>query len=541
VVAVLLGLEPWSLQRLVGQVLLLITMFSMDNQHIQGEVVLHAGYDASNHEVLDAFAVGYTFKVGYTYKVKVWARSSSSFGSFLGIYIPSNLTGSNNCSGAVQKPSLTTTGMITATSPGSYTQVETANITVSSTQNYIRIESASAVGSSLRSIYIYQISIEVTATPSFPINSTTLSLSCGSTTAQTFTMTNPSNVNDISSVVWTLGASNGWLYGGTAAPSTINTGTSLSLSLTPSCGAALSNISVTVTFGFNYTYTTGVTVTATSPNPYISPNNSVICTSETYTLNNAPCGNTVTWSGMNSNVSNNGVNNNPITITKINNTDFTLTGTVSGCGNTYSVSKDIHVGPVTAVTGIDQTFVEVHCHISFYKFTALGAVGATSFAWSYDDGSGYQSFGTNSRTANFQGDGSCSLITVKVEASNACSSTPQVGTIGSDQCTPYDDPNCSPRLMGELSSKNTLIYPNPTRDRITISIKALKGENLKNTLHEIKSVIIYDDKTGRIMLQKTFSRSMKTVTIDVSQLPADIYTILISDNQNTVSKQLSKL
>jgi hypothetical protein len=312
--------------------------------------------------------------------------------------------------------------------------------------------------------------------------------------------------------------------------------------VTPDCGLVQQPINVTIHFGTGYsysrTYTFGVTITA--PNIYIYPGPNVICSSESYTLANSPCGNPVTWSGYNSNVSISGVNANPVTITKINNTSFTLLGTVTACGTTYTASKLIYVGPSGSISNITSEFVETHCHVMGYKFTGVGTDRATTFDWQVDDGTGYVSFGGNNNYATYSGDGSCNPVTIKLTAYNACNSTPYpYFETSSDMCTPFDDPNCL-RLLSSSELNNLSVYPNPASNTVTITLKTVKIPEATKKLNEIKSVIIYD-RAGNIVMTQKFSAGKTTVRLNLSSLRKDIYTILVSDGKNTGHVRLSKL
>lgn len=151
-------------------------------------------------------------------------------------------------------------------------------------------------GFALDYFLISKIEIKRTAQTSFTLSPTSVSVPCGSTTAQTFTVTNGNNTPNVT-YEWNLGsASNGWMYNGSPAPQILPT-TGNSVSLSPSgCSSSLSNVAVTVKInGANFqtlTATSSITLPA-----YSISGKSIICNSETYTLNgDLPCGATVSWS-----------------------------------------------------------------------------------------------------------------------------------------------------------------------------------------------------------------------------------------------------
>ncbi len=87
---------------------------------------------------------------------------------------------------------------------------------------------------------------------------------------------------------------------------------------------------------------------------------------------------------------------------------------------------------------------------------------------------------------------------------------------------------------------NVDIYPNPARDLVNIRIKddvGLVSDKSKIKLSGIKQVIIYD-KLGGVKKIASF-KTEKNIQLNVSNLPADIYFIEISDGINKTRSQLS--
>jgi hypothetical protein len=488
-------------------------------------VSLHAEEGAGNLKQ-NRYAIEYPFKYGYKYKIEIYCNTpSQSPRPLLSRNLTSGTT-ANNCAGSE----------IASNPGGTVTAPEYADTVlweIEPTQNYSRLEIGAVPNSaqiSDRYIFVYWVKISVVDYPTFTLSPASLPIACGSTTNQTFTVGNTFNVNDIVSYVWSLPANNGWDHAMAGQqPTTINTGTTGSLTLTPRCGEVQQDVTVTITFGTGYAYTRSYTAdVSTNPLSVSINGSSTICSSsQSYTLTGAPCSATVTWTGMNSNVTpSSPATGNPISITKVNNTSFTLTGSVTACGSTANATKLIYVGPPTAVTAITQEDVTVHCHVSFYKFTAVGGDRATNFDWTYTHNSLTNAFGLNARTANFgEGDGSCDPITIQVNATNACSTAPNTFQVNSDLCAPYDDPNCSGLLANTDSSELTL-YPNPATNSFSIALKSETDKLQK--LKDIRYVIIYD-RFGQKLMQQNFGQGKRSIQLNISMLRPDIYTVLVSD------------
>lgn len=134
-------------------------------------------------------------------------------------------------------------------------------------------------------IYIKNISIIETApagSQKFAISPSTVNIKCGQQTAQTFTATNTAGgTSGVTGYTWTLGANNGWIYNGSAAPSTIVT-TANTLTLTSNGGttspspvtlgvngvtAPVSPATATVSFCSCLTIPTGLTAAVCTTGP----------------------------------------------------------------------------------------------------------------------------------------------------------------------------------------------------------------------------------------------------------------------------------
>gem|GEM_PF-1654731 len=140
-----------------------------------------------------------------------------------------------------------------------------------------------------------------TQSPVLTVNGgTSLSIPCGSTTAQTFTASNVGTC--VTGYQWNT---TGWLYNGNPVTGPFTTSTP-SISLTPQPGATPGNVSVTYVINGTPvtadTYTVPVTVTLITPNLNITGPQTICGGTQTYSIANIPTGSTITWT-LSSNLS----------------------------------------------------------------------------------------------------------------------------------------------------------------------------------------------------------------------------------------------
>jgi hypothetical protein len=252
------------------------------------------------------YRISYPFKSGYIYRIEFTAFgdvSNSTAYPSLGaqLFTAAGLNLTSTACGAVYNKDLLQLGSVliqqlngisTTYSPPS------ANFTSSFNYDYLVLEATcSAAQDITANVYIQKIKIIETAPVSFTLPPTT-TFACGTTTPQTFTVTNVNGTTGITDYTWNLGSvSNHWLYNGSPAPQTISTGTIGSLSLTPVCGAVQSNVYATVTANDN-TYNTNTSSISYSPLTATITGSDAFCSeTSSYQLDGLPCSNsTVVWS-----------------------------------------------------------------------------------------------------------------------------------------------------------------------------------------------------------------------------------------------------
>ncbi len=296
-------------------------------------------------------------------------------------------------------------------------------------------------------------SITITETHPFSLSPSTINLSCGSTSPQTFTVGNSTNAPGVTNYTWNLGANNGWLYNGNPAPASISTGTTNTITLVPDCGKALSNVTATVTVGGTGYTTNASAVSIAQPTYSISGSSSICSGSSSYSITGLLCNSSVVWTAPPSNIASlSSLTGSPTTLT-YNGTpgDFTLTANVTSCGVTTAVTLPIHAGSYSSsdygldVNGSVSGYLP-WCPNKSYGFSVSNiSSGATSsnFSWTIPQGwtqnyiSGYLCV-LNSPTSTSPPTG-----TINVSFTDGCGATINKSMFlaySSSACTPANNP-----------------------------------------------------------------------------------------------------
>ena len=269
--------------------------------------------------------------------------------------------------------------------------------------------------------------------------------------------------------------------------------------------------------------------------------NATLCSSPTiYSIQNLPPNTTAAWSvspsiitaivnppnGSSATLNSNGYNGNA-----------TITATLTnGCGTT-AISKQIFVGEPFQITNIQTTYTMFKCNVIKYIFTVIGAQGSTNYKWYYRNitqGTGFTLFKNSS--ANFANspvnDGSCDQVEIRVDATNECSATPKQYLFPSDLCPPFVDGSCS-------SGRTLYVSPNPSVSNI--ELKLIDEPNVIPANPNPKKIMTIRivDKMGQI--KRTMNgNQMDRMIINLSNLSPDIYTILVFDGREWMSKQINR-
>ena len=119
-----------------------------------------------------------------------------------------------------------------------------------------------------------------------------------------------------------------------------------------------------------------------------------------------------------------------------------------------------------------------------------------------------------------------------IVASNSCAST----------TTLYKDLNFCSGWGAKASDVNVSLYPNPTINDVTLTVKETGNNTSGKTgkgLKEIKEVKLLD-KFGSVKKITKYPAGTKNVRLSLGTLPSDVYIVEISDGVNKVIKRVSK-
>lgn len=439
-----------------------------------------------------------------------------------------------------------------------------------STQPTLEITAFPETNGGIKTVRIRKIKIEETPpAATFTLSPSSLSIPCGATTAQTFTVTNVNSTPNVTNHQWNLGANNGWLYNGSAAPQTISTGATNTLTLTPVCSAAHSNIACTVTAGGNNYSSNNCTVTATNPTVSLSGNQTFCTSTSTYTLANVPCSATVSWVSSDPSIATVPATGNPVTVTRVKNGRFRLTATASGSCLSAPVSAymSIVAGTIDKTTPLKLTYNNYgypygypFCRGTAFSFQllsddgTLASNGITNVQWKvapllgpaaviqYNAGAYYYpsaSYVNNSAvTIKFPTSPSTPLTTtyVQVSVQNTCG-----WTAGDEGDGIWVRPRFDTIQVSNQSCGGSLMFsvsPNPAASTVTIQQQKNKAQETADRLDAAISKVSIFDNTGILKKQSKYGAGTKQAQIDVSGIKAEIYFIEIISGKIKERQQL---
>lgn len=269
---------------------------------------------------------------------------------------------------------------------------------------------------------------------------------------------------------------------------------------------------------------------------------SSFCTSPSpmYTINNLPAGANVLWQTNPLSIATpNTPNAQQTSLNRYSDGSISLQATITNaCNPTPPVTKSIYVGGPLQINNVTTEYTMVHCMVVRYRWTVIGATGATAYRWfsqNITQGTPPQLFWTSTgNQASSQSDGSCDQILITVEATNACSITPQAYSFMSDYCPPYMDEGCS------YGGRSILVSPNPTMSAAQIEIidqtTTQANSSQPKQIHQIRLI----NKVG--VLKKTIIGNLTNkMTVDLSTLPTDVYSLMLFDGNRWFTQKIIKL
>ena len=517
-------------------------------------IVLNAEYKVSNilYKATE-YKIDFNFKKGYSYKIKVDALGKTPTNNFdpyckllLSFNTMAGATGIGKlCSGteayAANYPVNITNNIQLAIA--NFVEKEYTFDNLPNAQSSLHL--SSNVTTTDNTSYfsfaqIRKITIIETAPPvTFTLTPATVSLQKGTSSSQTFTINNVNNSPGVTGYEWNLGpAPNGWLYAGTPAPQFITT-TSNNLTLSSvACANTINSINVLAKIGTTQSYPTNTSTVSLSNPTYSITGPNLICNTsiQPYSLSPSNCAG-VSWSVSNPIVtftaSGNTVN---VSTNALTSGTFNLIATVPGVSSNVIITKPINVGAPSSVYGVNTTYNILKCIVRTYKHT-VPIDGATNFKWfsrNVTQGTSFVQFKNGPQNfVSMGGDGSCDITEIKVERTNACNTaSPEVLIFPSDLCPPFYDGSCA-------SGRAVVASPNPAISSIQLSLVEEENVKPKNTQPLKIEAIKIVDKSGRVLKTITGNK-LEKMNIDVSDLPVDVYTIMVTDGKIWISTPISK-
>lgn len=493
---------------------------------VNKSIVLESDKDINNVTRGTSFRINYNFKKGYTYKItiKAWRFKGTSTSS--NIRLRSELVNSSTTTAQCGGPEFNNNfGGTTTTSQYNDIDVTTDKDfiynfnSLQSNFSHLIVGALIDINSTIQLAYIKKITILETA-PELILIPATLATTCGISTTHTFTVTNPSGLEDITSYEWNLGsANNGWLYNGSPAPQYIST-TASSLSLTSIDNATtVNNVGVTIKINNVSFKSYSTTVTRSTIVPTIT-GLSQFCVAENYYVPILPAGATVSWSIYPSyGVADLTTSGNTATLTKIGDGNVELTATVSSpsCGTSTTFPKSVQVG--AASFPYYNTSPAIICdQTPFYFFPALLPDGVSIISVQGQINATYQnlqqSFGGYLVPVG--------VYVIKMELSS----------------------NCGPSTVYQFffrgicnGSGYRMVYPNPANTELTIDYteddktEPINGSNLAPT------IILFNEKGEKVPLKIIREEEFKK-TFDTRDLSDGTYYLHITEGKETVKKQV---
>lgn len=276
------------------------------------------------------------------------------------------------------------------------------------------------------------------------------------------------------------------------------------------------------------------TVRISRPEPTLSITGTQdhICSgSANFTINGMPSGATVQWSSSNTNLAQvtSGANSPTVILSRVgsNNGEITLIATVTHCTFTYSVNKAIAIGagapPNIWIRNWDRncgSFAEAYC---------TNPAASTGFVWNLNFGQVIQNnpgyYGNYfyvSPLVNNPQVGLTYYNYLTVQSTNACGTSDPSVTVRMDVGpVPPECGNGGPILLVSL---------NPTGSTLNVETKNNKG---------FTQLRIFD-KMGNLKKQFSYPSGTKRTSINVGNLPSDIYRIQVYDGNKWITTSFIK-
>lgn len=380
---------------------------------------------------------------------------------------------------------------------------------------------------SFNNVLISKITINETSPAKFTIAASTspatspTSITCGSQTPVTFSVTNVNNTTGVTDYTFNVGTTpNDWLLpNGSAAPATIDAGTSPSLTLTPTCGGTLTSVSATVTVnGTTVNTANSASVTINQPTMSIvsASGSSTVCSSDNYSIPTLPCNASVVWSVSPSGIVTPSSPTGPTT--SLTNTgtsgNITLSAAVTSCGGTQTLTMPLHIG---GYTSSDYNLVNNTTNSNFYcvgksiSFSVTGAA-ASNYVWTIPPG--WQTlYGGNGNNYDAILPTTTPTGTVSVNFTEPCGTTVTENTFlaySNNVCV-----NNDPRYG---------YSPNPAPTNLNVYVNSAY---LTNTF--FTQIQLIQINTGSLVFSQNYGSYTQNATIYMGSFPTGSYTLRVFD------------
>ncbi|MBI3718997.1 MAG: alpha/beta hydrolase [Sphingobacteriales bacterium] len=255
----------------------------------------------------------------------------------------------------------------------------------------------------------------------------------------------------------------------------------------------------------------------------------IVCSTGVYIANNLPNGLNLNWSSMYGSFNiTSGQGTNQVTITKaFDKADTLILSITNSCGTTRQIKFGIQVGVVTAPL-IQPTNYDAQCG-TFMEAYCTEPTGATGYVWNLnfgqviqDQDGPYTNYFYIAPLVNNPQQGMRYFNYLTVQAKNACglsaSSATKSFTVGP-----------VPSTCGGGGPLLLVVSPNPSSS----SVKVSSG---KSSFVQLRVI----DKTGIVRKQFNYPSGTNIATINISDLPADVYNILAFDGINWTAVKFLK-
>lgn len=258
---------------------------------------------------------------------------------------------------------------------------------------------------------------------------------------------------------------------------------------------------ITDASGCQATASTTITVEQV-PTVTVTPGNTTICNGTSLTL---------TASGAQTYVWNNGATTSSITVTPTSQTTYTVIGQNGSC-QAAAVSTTINVDPApTVVANADQTTIQVGGTVSF---STTGSV-ASSYTWNFGDGN-TSTQGTVTHTYNVMGTYDVVLTGTLGNCTATDTITIYVGTQGVDEVN----------LDDAIS-----MFPNPNSGEFKINIALAESQDVNITLY---------NTIGQVVETRSLQNVSSTVVdFNLSNKSEGFYFVNVKTKNGDITKRIS--